>query len=98
MIENPSLTWKDGARCAYGPKTAVPRILRLLDHYGLKVAFYVPGFIIERYPAVIEEIVARGQEALLVRTLEIFKRQLGLTPLGSRTPSADRWLAVSSGS
>ena len=117
MIENPPLTWKDGARCAYGPKTAVPRILRLLDPYGLKVAFYVPGGIIEHYPAVIEEIVARGhelghhgylhekpfllksaeeEEALLVRTLEIFKRQLGLTPLGSRTPSADHWLAISS--
>ena len=95
---------------AYGPKTAVPRILKLLDRYGLKVAFYVPGWIIERYPAVIEEIVARGhelghhgylhekpfllksaeeEEALLVKSLEIFKSRLGLTPLGSRTPSAD---------
>jgi peptidoglycan/xylan/chitin deacetylase (PgdA/CDA1 family) len=95
---------------AYGPKTAMPRILRLLDRYGLKVAFYVPGWIIEHYPAVIEEIVRRGhelghhgylhekpftlasaeeEEALLVRTLEIFKRRVGVTPLGSRTPSAD---------
>jgi len=95
---------------AYGPKTAMPRILRLLDRYDLKVAFYVPGWIIENYPAVIEAIVERGhelghhgylhekpfmlksadeEEALLVKTLEIFKRRVGITPLGSRTPSAD---------
>src|SRR5262249_58772359 len=34
---------------AYGPKTAMPRILRLMDRYDLKVGFYVPGWIIERY-------------------------------------------------
>ena len=95
---------------AYGPKTAMPRILRLLDRYDLKVAFYVPGWIIERYPPVTEEILKRGheighhgylhekpfmlksaeeEEALLVKTLGIFKRRLGVQPLGSRTPSAD---------
>src|SRR5678815_388765 len=47
---------------AYGPKTAMPRILRLMDRYDLKVGFYVPGWIIERYPAVVEDIVARGHE------------------------------------
>jgi peptidoglycan/xylan/chitin deacetylase (PgdA/CDA1 family) len=95
---------------AYGPKTAMPRILRVLDRYDLKVAFYVPGWIIEHYPAVIEEILRRGhevghhgylhekpfllksaeeEEALLVKTLEIFERRLGVRPRGSRTPSAD---------
>jgi peptidoglycan/xylan/chitin deacetylase (PgdA/CDA1 family) len=47
---------------AYGPKTAMPRILRLMDRYDLKVGFYVPGWIIERYPALVEDIVARGHE------------------------------------
>ena len=91
---------------AYGPKTAMPRILRLLDRYDLKVAFYVPGWIIEHYPGVVEEILARGhevghhgylhekpfflksaeeEEALLVKTLEIFDRRLGVRPRGSRT-------------
>jgi peptidoglycan/xylan/chitin deacetylase (PgdA/CDA1 family) len=86
------------------------RILRLLDRYDLKVAFYVPGWIIEHYPGVVEEILARGhevghhgylhekpfflksaeeEEALLVKTLEIFERRLGVRPRGSRTPSAD---------
>ena len=40
----------------------MPRILRLMDRYDLKVGFYVPGWIIERYPAVVEDIVARGHE------------------------------------
>src|SRR5262249_49406429 len=107
---------------AYGPKTAMPRILRVLDRYDLKVAFYVParsdpkvassvpGWIIEHCPAVVEEILRRGhevghhgylhekpfllksveeEEALLVKTLEIFERRLGVRPRGSRTPSAD---------
>ena len=47
---------------AYGPKTGVPRILSLLDRYGLKVCSFIPGWIIERYPALCEEIVTRGHE------------------------------------
>src|SRR5438552_19052079 len=84
---------------AYGPKTAMPRILRMLDRYHLKVAFDVPSWIIEHSPAVLEEILRRGQEvghhgylhetpfmlksaeeeeALRVKTLEIFARRLGV--------------------
>jgi peptidoglycan/xylan/chitin deacetylase (PgdA/CDA1 family) len=47
---------------AYGPKTGVPRILTLLDRYGLKVCFFIPGWIVERYPTLCEDIVKRGHE------------------------------------
>jgi uncharacterized protein len=95
---------------AYGPKTSMPRILQLLDRYGIKTCFFIPGWIVERYPALCEDIVRRGhevghhgylhekpfflsgreeEEALLVKSLDIFKRVLGATPLGARAPAAD---------
>ena len=90
---------------AYGPKTGMPRILELLDRYGIKTCIFIPGWIVERYPALCEEIVQRGhevghhgylhekpfflksreeEEALLVKSLDIFKKILGVGPLGSR--------------
>jgi peptidoglycan/xylan/chitin deacetylase (PgdA/CDA1 family) len=48
---------------AYGPRTGMPRILDLLDRYGIKTCFFIPGWIIERYPALCEDIVRRGHEA-----------------------------------
>ncbi len=95
---------------AYGPKTGMPRILELLDRYAIKTCFFIPGWIVERYPALCEDIVGRGhevghhgylhekpfflkdreeEEALLVKSLEIFKKILGAKPLGARAPSAD---------
>lgn len=47
---------------AYGPKVAVPRILTLLDRYDLKAGFFIPGWIIERYPDMAQEILLRGHE------------------------------------
>ena len=35
---------------AYGPRTAVPRILRLLDRQGIRATFFVPGYSAERWP------------------------------------------------
>src|SRR4029450_3793306 len=95
---------------AYGPKTGMPRILEVLDRYGIKTCIFVPGWIVERYPALCEDIVRRGhevghhgylhekpffmksreeEEELLVKSLQIFKKILGVTPLGARVPSAD---------
>jgi peptidoglycan/xylan/chitin deacetylase (PgdA/CDA1 family) len=95
---------------AYGPKTGVPRILALLDRYGIKAGFFIPGWIVERYPDLCHEILRRGhevghhgylhekpfflsgreeEEALLVRSLDVFRELLGVRPLGSRVPSAD---------
>ena len=95
---------------AYGPKTAMPRIMNVLDRYGVKVCFFIPAWIIERYPEMAREAVRRGhevghhgylhekpfflsgaeeEEALLVKTLDIFQNILGVRPRGSRAPSCD---------
>lgn len=47
---------------AYGWKVGTGRILDLLDRYGIKATFFVPGLVIEQRPAVIEGILARGHE------------------------------------
>ena len=47
---------------AYGPKTGMPRILDALDRYGIKTCIFIPGWIVERYPALCEDIVRRGHE------------------------------------
>ena len=96
---------------AYGPKTGAPRILDVLDRYSLKVAWFIPTWIVERYPDVCRDIQRRGheighhghlhekpfflkggaeeEEALLLKSLDIFKKVLDLRPKGSRLPSAD---------
>jgi len=47
---------------AYGPRTGVPRILRLLDRQGLRATFFVPGYSAERWPGVIRSIRDAGHE------------------------------------
>lgn len=46
----------------YGPETGLPRILKLLDKYGIKATFFIPGFTAEQYPEKVQEIDARGHE------------------------------------
>ncbi|GGE15481.1 polysaccharide deacetylase [Primorskyibacter flagellatus] len=46
----------------YGPEVSLPRILKIYAHYGLTQTFFVPGWIVERYPAQIEAILAAGHE------------------------------------
>jgi peptidoglycan/xylan/chitin deacetylase (PgdA/CDA1 family) len=47
---------------AYGPRVGVPRILGMLNDYGVKATFFVPGITAERYPALVERIVIEGHE------------------------------------
>src|SRR3954468_9279852 len=47
---------------AYGPLVGVPRIIDLLQEYGLPVTFFVPGVTAERYPDAVEQILAAGHE------------------------------------
>jgi len=47
---------------AYGWKVGVDRILALVERYGIKVTFFVPGLVIEQRPEVIERILAAGHE------------------------------------
>jgi len=88
----------------------MPRILRVLDRYDVKVCFFIPGWIVERYPDMAREALRRGheighhgylhekpfflsgreeEEALLVKSLDIFQNVLGVRPRGSRAPSCD---------
>jgi peptidoglycan/xylan/chitin deacetylase (PgdA/CDA1 family) len=50
------------ARGEYGARVGMPRILELLDREGLPATFFVPGHTAETYPALVQEIVARGHE------------------------------------
>jgi peptidoglycan/xylan/chitin deacetylase (PgdA/CDA1 family) len=47
---------------AYGPLVGVPRLLELLDDFGLKATFFVPGLTADRYPQTVERIAAAGHE------------------------------------
>jgi len=47
---------------AYGPLVGVPRILALLDDFGLNGTFFVPGLTADRYPQTVEQIAAAGHE------------------------------------
>lgn len=44
---------------------AIPRIVQLYRHYGLKQSFCVPSWVAEQYPAMIETIVEGGHEIVL---------------------------------
>ena len=47
---------------AYGPRTGLPRILRLLDRARIRATFFVPGYTAERWPAAIRSIRDAGHE------------------------------------
>jgi peptidoglycan/xylan/chitin deacetylase (PgdA/CDA1 family) len=41
---------------------ALPRILALLDRFGIKTSFFIPGVVIDTYPELCERIVKAGHE------------------------------------
>jgi peptidoglycan/xylan/chitin deacetylase (PgdA/CDA1 family) len=47
---------------AYGPRTAVPRLLRLLDASGVRATFFVPGYSAERWPDAVRSVRDAGHE------------------------------------
>jgi peptidoglycan-N-acetylglucosamine deacetylase len=47
---------------AYGPRTAVPRLLRLLDRQAVKATFFIPGYTAERWPDAVRSIRDAGHE------------------------------------
>lgn len=47
---------------AYGPRTGVPRLLRLLDRQRIRATFFVPGYTAERWPDAIRSIRDAGHE------------------------------------
>jgi len=46
----------------YGPRTGVPRILRLLAGRGIRATFFVPGYTAEQHPDAIRAIRDAGHE------------------------------------
>ena len=46
----------------YGMTHGLPRILELLDEFGIRATFFVPGKTAETYPEAIREIVEQGHE------------------------------------
>ena len=56
-------TWLDVmTHQAYGPRTGVPRLLRLLDRRGVRATFFVPGYTAERWPEAARSIRDAGHE------------------------------------
>ncbi|SDR16484.1 polysaccharide deacetylase family protein [Thermostaphylospora chromogena] len=47
---------------AYGPEVGLPRILDMLDEFGVPATFFVPGWVAEHRPGLAESIVERGHE------------------------------------
>jgi peptidoglycan/xylan/chitin deacetylase (PgdA/CDA1 family) len=47
---------------AYGPRTAVPRLLRILDRQAVRATFFVPGYSAERWPDAVRSIRDAGHE------------------------------------
>jgi peptidoglycan/xylan/chitin deacetylase (PgdA/CDA1 family) len=47
---------------SYGPRVGVPRLLALLGEYAITATFFVPGVTAERYPWLVELLLADGHE------------------------------------
>jgi peptidoglycan/xylan/chitin deacetylase (PgdA/CDA1 family) len=50
------------SQCEYGPRIGVPRLLGLLKHMALPATFFVPAYIAENHPRMVEAILADGHE------------------------------------
>jgi len=50
------------SQCEYGPRIGVPRLLGLLKHLEVPATFFVPAYIAEHHPRMVEAIVAAGHE------------------------------------
>jgi peptidoglycan/xylan/chitin deacetylase (PgdA/CDA1 family) len=64
LSEDPALARRRTlmSQCEYGPRVGVPRLLGLLAHLELPATFFVPAYIAENQPRMLEAIVAGGHE------------------------------------
>lgn len=46
----------------YGPKTAVPKILSVLEKHEVRATFFIPAWVAQNYPDTVRRIVAAGHE------------------------------------
>src|ERR1700742_3060241 len=50
------------SQCEYGPRIGVPRLLGLLEHLDAPATFFIPGYVVEQHPRMVDAIVANGHE------------------------------------
>jgi peptidoglycan/xylan/chitin deacetylase (PgdA/CDA1 family) len=50
------------SRGEYGARVGLPRVLELLDRYGVPATFFVPGHSADTWPHLVKEIATRGHE------------------------------------
>jgi peptidoglycan/xylan/chitin deacetylase (PgdA/CDA1 family) len=64
LFEHPeSADWLDVmSHQAYGARTGLARLLRILDRQGIRATFFIPGFSAERWPAICRAIRDAGHE------------------------------------
>jgi peptidoglycan/xylan/chitin deacetylase (PgdA/CDA1 family) len=64
LFEHPeSAAWLDVmSHQAYGSRTGIARILRLLDRRRIRATFFIPGYSAERWPAICRSIRDAGHE------------------------------------
>lgn len=64
LFEHPeSAGWLDVmSHQAYGPRTGVPRLLRLLERRAIRATFFIPGYTADRWPTVVRAIRDAGHE------------------------------------
>lgn len=56
------LYFADRSRGEYGPDEGLKRCLDLLDRQGVESTFFIPGYVMEKYPEHVREIGRRGHE------------------------------------
>ncbi len=50
------------SQCEYGAAHWRTRLLGALEHFGIPATFFIPGYIAEHHPRMVEAIVARGHQ------------------------------------
>jgi peptidoglycan/xylan/chitin deacetylase (PgdA/CDA1 family) len=50
------------SRGEFGPRVAAPRLLALLERYGIRSSWYVPGHTIESFPDAVRAVARAGHE------------------------------------
>nr|WP_309402146.1 polysaccharide deacetylase [Aminobacter niigataensis]WMD00084.1 polysaccharide deacetylase [Aminobacter niigataensis] len=50
------------AQMAYGERTGVPRLLRIFKQRGIRATFFIPGFVADRWPDAVREVIDAGHE------------------------------------
>jgi peptidoglycan/xylan/chitin deacetylase (PgdA/CDA1 family) len=68
---------------AFDARRGLPRLLGILDEFGIKATFFVPGFSAERWPAAIGDIAERGHD--------IAHHSYSHRPSTELSPTEERW-------